>query len=68
MNYLRSAYDPDKVNAGIKELLRQQEFLEEPNPEKMVAALETSHGNVFEKGVWVRDVPLSQANWEGDGV
>lgn len=64
----RIPYDPDKFNPGIKELLRQQEFYETPDPEKVFRAIEESHGNVFENGQWVRDVPYSQANWEGDGA
>lgn len=61
-------YDPDKPNAGIREMLRQQEFCEELNPERMMAALHKSHGRVFENGAWVLDVPYSQAIWEGDGA
>jgi len=66
----REIYDPDRVNHGIKEILRQQEHCEPPNPYRVVEALQHSFGNVYdpETGMWVRDVPYSQANWKGDGV
>lgn len=63
----RETYDPDKPNAGLVELKRQEEAGEEPDWEKAWAALHKSHGLVFEEG-WVKDVPYSQANWEGDGA
>lgn len=62
----RKPYDPDTPNPGVIELLRQQEFCEEPNAERAVAALNRSHGKVFEHGKWVMDVPHSQATWEGN--
>ena len=61
----REPYDPDKPNAGIAEMMRQQEFCEELDPERMMAELHKSHGMVFENGRWVKDVPHSQATWEG---
>lgn len=58
-------YDPDKPNAGIREMMRQQEFCEDLDSNRMWAELHKSHGKVFERGEWVIDVPHSSATWPG---
>lgn len=60
-------YDPDKQNAGIVELKRQEAAGEELDWDKAWQALYEKQGLVFEIG-WVKDEPYSQANWEGDGA
>lgn len=64
----KTPYDPDKVNPGVAEMIRQQEFCEPVDTWKMVAALNESHGKVYENGEWVMAEPHSQRTWKGDGA
>jgi hypothetical protein len=63
-----TAYDPDKPNPGVQEMLRQEEFCEEYDFGRAMAVLNHAQGFVFERGEWVKAEPYSQRNWEGDGA